>query len=97
MHYAGKYRQWIIAGITSNGVQCNDGTYIGIYTRIAVYMQWINSVLGLDDVEVLGDSEPFVLAADDVGMSITDAALVHRLSNARSLAGVACLMCLRLW
>ena len=96
MYYSEKYRQWMIAGITSAVVRCNDGKYIGIYTRIAVYLGWIRSVVAHGGVIVLEDSEPVVLT-DNLMMTLADAGEVHRPSNTLFFAEVVCLMFLGLW
>lgn len=33
--------QWVLAGITSNGVGCARLGHAGVYTRVAVYQDWI--------------------------------------------------------
>jgi hypothetical protein len=96
MYYSEKYRQWIIAGITSDGARCNDSKYIGIYTRVDVYLAWIRSVVAYGGVIVLEDAEPVVLA-DNFMMTVVDVAKVHRPSNALFVAQVACLIFLELW
>jgi len=37
--------QWILAGITSYGNGCGHSNFAGIYTRVSVYHEWIESVL----------------------------------------------------
>src|SRR5579862_3801360 len=36
-------RQWVLAGLTSNGIGCAIPIYSGIYTRVAAYKDWIQS------------------------------------------------------
>jgi secreted trypsin-like serine protease len=38
--------QWVLVGLTSNGIGCARPQYSGIYTRVAVYQDWINSNTG---------------------------------------------------
>lgn len=38
--------QWVLVGVTSYGQGCARAEYSGIYTRVAVYESWINSVTG---------------------------------------------------
>lgn len=38
-------RQWVLIGLTSNGVGCADAAYSGVYTRVAAYEHWINSTI----------------------------------------------------
>ena len=38
--------QWVLVGITSYGIGCARPTSAGIYTRVAVYENWIRSVTG---------------------------------------------------
>ena len=35
--------QWILVGITSNGIGCARPTSSGVYTRVAAFENWINS------------------------------------------------------
>jgi len=34
-------KQWILAGLTSYGIGCARPGFVGVYTRIAVYEEWI--------------------------------------------------------
>lgn len=36
--------QWVLVGITSNGIGCGRPSYSGVYTRVAAYKNWIQSV-----------------------------------------------------
>jgi len=45
MHFESSQRQWVLAGITSYGVGCGDPSYAGVYTRAAVYYDWLQSVV----------------------------------------------------
>jgi secreted trypsin-like serine protease len=35
--------QWVLVGVTSNGIGCAEAAYSGIYTRVAAFQGWINS------------------------------------------------------
>ncbi|CAF4010081.1 unnamed protein product [Rotaria sordida] len=35
--------QWVLVGLTSSGIGCARARYSGIYTRVAVYKDWIQS------------------------------------------------------
>ncbi len=35
--------QWILAGVTSNGIGCGEAAYSGLYTRVAAYQSWIST------------------------------------------------------
>ncbi len=35
--------QWVLVGVTSNGIGCAEAAYSGIYTRVAAYQSWINT------------------------------------------------------
>jgi secreted trypsin-like serine protease len=37
-------RQWVVAGIVSYGFGCADPLYAGVYTRVAHYLDWIQSI-----------------------------------------------------
>jgi secreted trypsin-like serine protease len=56
MYYSEKREQWMIAGITSYGVGCGLPDYAGVYTRAAMYVDWIKSVVGNDGVVIAGEN-----------------------------------------
>ncbi len=35
--------QWLLVGITSNGIGCARANYMGAYTRLAAFETWIRS------------------------------------------------------
>jgi secreted trypsin-like serine protease len=35
--------QWVLVGLTSNGIGCAEAEYSGVYTRVAEYQSWINT------------------------------------------------------
>jgi secreted trypsin-like serine protease len=35
--------QWLLVGLTSNGVGCAQAAYAGVYTRVAAFQSWIKS------------------------------------------------------
>jgi secreted trypsin-like serine protease len=35
--------QWVLIGLTSNGIGCAEAAYSGIYTRVAAYQTWLNT------------------------------------------------------
>ncbi len=37
--------QWVLVGLTSNGVGCARSTNMGVYTRVAYLQDWINSTM----------------------------------------------------
>ncbi|CAF3754548.1 unnamed protein product [Rotaria sp. Silwood1] len=44
-------KQWVLVGITSNGVGCAQAEYSGVYTRVAAFENWINSKInGADSI-----------------------------------------------
>ena len=34
--------QWVLVGLTSNGIGCAQANYAGIYTRVAAFEDWLN-------------------------------------------------------
>ena len=34
--------QWVLIGLTSNGIGCAEALYSGVYTRVAAFQDWIN-------------------------------------------------------
>jgi hypothetical protein len=41
--------QWVLVGLTSFGYGCAKPGYSGVYTRIPVYIDWINSFINHTD------------------------------------------------
>ena len=37
--------QWVIVGVTSYGIGCASASYAGVYTRIAYYQTYINTIM----------------------------------------------------
>ncbi len=37
--------QWVLAGITSNGIGCAEANYSGVYTRVADFQDWIATTM----------------------------------------------------
>jgi len=35
--------QWVLVGVTSNGIGCAEAAYSGVYTRVAAFQSWINT------------------------------------------------------
>ncbi|CAF2395371.1 unnamed protein product [Rotaria sp. Silwood2] len=55
MRFESAQRQWVLTGVTSFGKGCGDPRYAGVYTRVAVYTDWLKSIIGNDglvEVEV---------------------------------------------
>ena len=45
MHFELNKRQWVLAGITSYGIDCAAPDYAGVYTRVSVYYSWLRSIV----------------------------------------------------
>lgn len=54
MYYSYDYNQWMLAGITSYGRGCGSSSYAGVYTRVSMYIEWIQSIVGDDGVVIAG-------------------------------------------
>ncbi len=37
--------QWVLIGVTSNGIGCAEANYSGMYTRVAAFQDWINQTI----------------------------------------------------
>jgi len=37
--------QWILIGLTSNGIGCAEANYSGVYTRVAAFQDWIATTM----------------------------------------------------
>ncbi len=48
MYYSEHEQLWVLAGITSFGHGCALPNYAGVYTRVSVYINWIQSIVGDD-------------------------------------------------
>ncbi len=42
-------KQWVVAGVTSFGKGCGRAEYSGVYSRVAVYSDWINTTVNAHD------------------------------------------------
>ena len=42
-------KQWVVAGVTSFGIGCGRTEYSGVYSRVAVYSDWINTTVNAHD------------------------------------------------
>jgi hypothetical protein len=49
-------KQWVLAGLTSFGYGCAKPGYSGIYTRVIVYLDWINTVINNTNNSIYPDS-----------------------------------------
>jgi hypothetical protein len=43
--YFNSNNQWVLIGVTSNGIGCARSTNMGVYTRVAYFQSWINSTM----------------------------------------------------
>lgn len=43
MLYSSLTKQWVLVGLTSSGYRCAVAGYSGIYTRVAMFKDWIES------------------------------------------------------
>ena len=37
--------QWVLVGLTSNGIGCAEANYSGVYTRVAAFQDWIATTM----------------------------------------------------
>ncbi len=35
--------QWVLVGVTSSGIGCGEAKYMGLYTRVDAFENWIRS------------------------------------------------------
>ena len=38
--------QWVLVGVTSNGIGCAQANYMGVYTRVAAFYNWLQATTG---------------------------------------------------
>lgn len=53
MQFSEDKRRWVLTGIISYGDQCALRDYVGVFTRISVYVDWIKSVVGRDGLVIV--------------------------------------------
>jgi secreted trypsin-like serine protease len=53
MYYDKEVKRWILADVTSHGRGCGLPDYAGIYTRVSVYIDWMQSIVGADGLVTL--------------------------------------------
>ena len=58
MMFSFSSRQWLLIGLTSNGIGCARERYSGIYTRIAAYQDWLNATM--NSANTLADASHFL-------------------------------------
>ncbi|UJR10589.1 hypothetical protein I4U23_014786 [Adineta vaga] len=70
MQYDATKRQWILVGITSYGAGCGDPNYAGVYTRVSVYRNWIQSIItnGFVEVSVNGTSDTTINSPQSISL-----------------------------
>ncbi|CAF4899010.1 unnamed protein product [Rotaria sp. Silwood1] len=56
MYYSDIYEQWMLAGITSFGKGCGLSIHAGVYTRVNMYIDWIQSIVGNDGIVMAGEN-----------------------------------------
>jgi hypothetical protein len=56
MYYSYPHKQWVLAGITFYGRRCALSNYAGVYTRVSMYINWIESIIGKDGVVITGEN-----------------------------------------
>ncbi len=47
MMFNSSSNQWILVGLTSNGIGCASAAYSGVYTRVAAFEDWISSTMSV--------------------------------------------------
>jgi len=57
MHFSTRKRRWILTGIISYGYRCALREYAGVYTRISVYIDWIQSIVDNDGIVTVEESK----------------------------------------
>jgi secreted trypsin-like serine protease len=66
MQFSADKRRWILTGIISYGDQCALRDYVGVYTRISVYIDWIKSVVGHDGLVIVEENSSQRLCAKQI-------------------------------
>ena len=56
MQFSEDKRRWVLTGIISYGDQCALRDYVGVFTRISVYVDWIKSVVGRDGLVIVEEN-----------------------------------------
>jgi len=71
MNFSTRQRRWLLVGIISYGYRCALRDYAGVYTRISVYIDWIESIVGNDGVVTVEESRAFVSNTSNILIVIT--------------------------
>lgn len=58
-------KQWVLTGITSYGFGCAQAGYAGVYTRVAIYVNWINQWMNNSDNSTYPSSLIYNIPYDD--------------------------------
>ncbi|CAF3826325.1 unnamed protein product [Rotaria sordida] len=67
--------QWVLVGATSNGIGCARENYAGVYTRIAAYQAWIQSITSGQFISLTSSS--LMSPTTEIDLTATCAAPVH--------------------
>jgi secreted trypsin-like serine protease len=59
MQFSNKQQRWILTGIISYGYQCALRDYVGVYTRVSVYIDWIKSITGNDGIVTVPENHVY--------------------------------------
>ncbi|CAF4090593.1 unnamed protein product, partial [Adineta steineri] len=54
-------KQWVLVGLTSNGLGCAEAAYSGIYTRVATFVSWINTNTNGSVLSGIGSNSTIVI------------------------------------
>ncbi|CAF4331042.1 unnamed protein product, partial [Adineta steineri] len=54
-------KQWVLVGLTSNGLGCAEAAYSGIYTRVATFVSWINTNTNSSGLSGIGSNSTIVI------------------------------------
>ncbi|CAF4202577.1 unnamed protein product [Adineta steineri] len=53
--------QWVLVGLTSNGLGCAEAAYSGIYTRVATFVSWIDTNTNGSVLSGIGSNSTIVI------------------------------------
>ncbi|CAF2454736.1 unnamed protein product [Rotaria sp. Silwood2] len=93
MYYSDIYKQWMIAGITSFLTACETSAFASVYTRVTMYIDWIKSVVGNDNVVIAGENTAtFSTIPTTLAMSTTST--MSNMSNMSVIPTLSTMFCI---
>jgi secreted trypsin-like serine protease len=66
MYYSENEQVWVLAGITSYGRGCGLPDYAVVYTRVSVYIDLIQSIVGDDGIVTILQNKAYIYSTSNL-------------------------------